>query len=161
MKKRPCPSNITFLLDPLLGENLRSADDRNNYKYSPLMALRVIPVFRKFNSDLFRLQANFCVCSRGWDIWPLFHYNHFMSNTAKTLYFDVHTFIIDHPVVTPCHTLKASHITIVLIKISLLWSGVRTAYSRRWTHLLQTYRWRYQKDVLIPADQIVGHIYTY
>ena len=29
-----------------------------------------------------------------------------MSNTAKTLYFDVHTFIIDHPVVTPCHPLK-------------------------------------------------------
>ena len=36
-----------------------------------------------------------------------------MSNKAKTLYFDAHTFIIDHPVVTPCHPLKASNITIV------------------------------------------------
>ena len=38
MKKRPCPSNITFC---------------------PLMVLRVNPVFRNFNSDLFRLQAHF------------------------------------------------------------------------------------------------------
>ena len=59
MKKRPCPSNITFCLICLFSENIGYADDRNYYKYSPPMVLRVNPVFRKFNSDLFRLQAHF------------------------------------------------------------------------------------------------------